>query len=65
LVFKKLPLLMALAKRLRVVMLSVPGGDVQALLNLRLSSAEGKVKKNFTSFYRIFHPLTPFDTGRP
>ena len=54
---------MALSKKLRVVILSVLGGDVQALLKVSLSSAEAKVKKNFTSFYRIFHPLTPFVIG--
>jgi len=51
---------MALSKKLRIVLLSLPGGDVQALLLLTLSSAKGKVKKNFTSFYSIFHCLAPF-----
>ena len=50
---------MALAKRLRGVMLSVLGGDVQALLFLSLSSAEAKVKKNF---YIILHYFSPFDS---
>jgi hypothetical protein len=45
-------------------MLSVLGGDVQALLFLTVSGTEGKVKKNFTSFYSIFHRLTPFVTCR-
>ena len=58
------PPLMGLSERVRVVMLSVLGGDVQALLILTVSSTGGKVKKNFTSFYSIFHPLTPFVTGR-
>ena len=51
-------------QRVRVVMLSVLGGDVQALLFLTVSGTEGKVKKNFTSFYSIFHPLTPLVTCR-
>ena len=49
-------------------MLSVLGGDVQALALLMLSSAEGKVKKSFTEkfyiIYSIYQHLTPFDTGR-
>ena len=53
-----------LFKRLGVVVLSILWGDVQALLPFTVSSAEGNVKKNFTSFYSIFHPFTPFVTGR-
>jgi hypothetical protein len=53
------PLLMALSKRSRVVILSILRGDVQALLIFRLSSRKAKVKKNF---YIILHYFSPFDS---
>jgi hypothetical protein len=53
------PLLKALPKRSRVVILSILRGDVQALLVFRLSSRKGKVKKNF---YIILHYFSPFDS---
>jgi len=54
------PLLMALSKRSRVVMLSILRGDVQALLIFRLSSRKGKVKKNFYIILQHFSSIDSF-----